>query len=125
MEHPHGLGRARRAFGDGDLPAPGERGPYGHESLFRFNPNVHPAAVRLTVYFDNREPEPDVRVTVDAERVRCLRLDQMIGQRGFRVRYGQYALLVESDQPIIAQIGRLDVRQPNLAYCTVMGFPLE
>jgi hypothetical protein len=35
------------------------------------------------------------------------------------------ALLVESEQPVIAQIGRMDVRQPNLAYYTVMGFPLD
>lgn len=90
-----------------------------------FNPNAQPAEVRITIYFDNREPERDLRVPVAAERVRCVRLDQPVGERGFRVPHGQYALLVESDQPIIAQIGRPDVTQPNLAYYTVMGFPLE
>ena len=119
------LGRTTWAFPDGDLPAPGEKEPYGHESLVLFNPNARPAKVQIAVYFDNRDPERGLLVAVDAERVRCVRLDQPLGEREFRIPYGQYALLVESDEPIVAQIGRMDVRQPNLAYYTVMGFPLE
>lgn len=125
MSRPRLLGRTRWAFPDGDLPAPGKKEPYGHESLVLFNPNAQPAEVRITIYFDNRAPERDLRVTVEAERVQCVRLDQPVGDRGFRLPFGQYALLVESDQPIIAQLGRLDITQPNLAYYTVMGFPLD
>jgi len=62
---------------------------------------------------------------VEAERVRCMRLDRPVGEEGFRIPYGQYALLVESQVPIIAQIGRMDVQQANLAYYTVMGFPVD
>ena len=29
---------------------------------------------------------------------------------------------VESSEPVICQIGRMDVQQPNLAYYTVMGY---
>ncbi len=125
MSRPRLLGRTRWAFPDGDLPAPGEKEPYGHESLVLLNPNAQPAHVRLTIYFENRAPERDVRVAVEAERVRCVRLDRPVGDRGFKIPFGQYALLVESDEPIIAQIGRIDVSQPDLAYYTVMGFPLE
>jgi hypothetical protein len=119
------LGRRVWAFPDGDLPMPGEREPHGHESLLLFNPNAQPAQVLLTICFDNRAPERDLCVTVEAERVRCVRLDQPISDREFKIPSGQYALLVESDEPIIAQLGRMDVSQPNLAYYTVMGFPLE
>jgi hypothetical protein len=125
MSRPHRLGRTRWALPDGDLPAPGEKEPYGHESLVLLNPNAQPAQVRLTICFDNRAPERDVRVTVEAERVRCVRLDRPVGDRGFKIPFGRYALLVESDEPIIAQIGRIDVSQPDLAYYTVIGFPLE
>jgi len=124
MSGPRLLGRTMWAFPDGDLPAPGEKEPHGHESLVLFNPNARSAQVQLTIFFENREPERDLCVTVEAERVRCVRLDQPVGDRGFRVPFGQYALLVDSDQPIIAQVGRMDVTQPNLAYYTVMGFPL-
>jgi hypothetical protein len=34
----------------------------------------------------------------------------------------QYALRVDADQPVVAQYGRLDARQANLAYYTVMGY---
>jgi len=125
VSRPRLLRRTRWAFPDGDLPDPGEREPHGHESLVLFNPNARPAEVRIAVFFDNRDPERDLLVAVDAERVRCVRLDQPLGERGFRIPYGQYALLVESDEAIVGQIGRMDVRQPNLAYYTVMGFPLE
>jgi hypothetical protein len=119
------LGRRVWAFPDGDLPVPGDSEPHGHESLVLLNPNRAAAEVRLTVYFPGRAPERDLRVVVEAERVRCMRLDRPVGEEGFRIPYGQYALLVESQVPIIAQIGRMDVQQANLAYYTVMGFPVE
>ena len=34
----------------------------------------------------------------------------------------ELALVVKSEQPVVAQIGRMDVSQPNLAYYTVMGY---
>ena len=118
------IGRTRWVFPDGDLPPTGEREPFGHESLVLLNANDRPARVTLTVYFTDRDPVKDLAVTVDARRVRCVRLDEPVGDsQRFRIPPGQYALLVESTLPIVAQIGRMDVRQPNLAYYTVMGFP--
>lgn len=37
----------------------------------------------------------------------------------------QYALRVRSDRRIIAQFGRLDATQPNLAYYCTMGYPSD
>lgn len=109
-------------FPDGDLPPPGDVEPKGHESLLILNPGQTDATVALTIYFEER---PAVTVTgfaVGAERVRCLRLDRPLGAVGYRIPFGQYALKVVSTVPVICQIGRMDVRQPNLAYYTVMGF---
>jgi hypothetical protein len=55
--------------------------------------------------------------------VRCIRTNEPID--GYQIPRGQYALRLESSVPIVCQIGRLDVRQPNLAYYTVMGHPLD
>ena len=118
------IGRTRWAFPDGDLPPRGEREPFGHESLVLLNTGDRPARVTLTVYFTDREPVGDLVVTIGARRVRCVRLDEPVGDgRGYEIPPGQYALIIESTEPIVAQIGRMDVRQPNLAYYTVMGFP--
>jgi hypothetical protein len=110
------------AFPDGELPPAGGAAPFGHESLILLNPNPSPATITVTVYFETREPERDIVLTLGGERVCSVRLDQPLGERGFVIPPGQYALIVESTESVVAQIGRMDVRQPNLAYYTVLGF---
>lgn len=117
------IGHTRWIFPDGDLPPRGEGEPHGHESLVVLNPNPQPADIRLTIYFSDQPPVRDIRFRVDAERVRCLRMDEPVGEQGYQAPKGQYALMLESTTPVVAQIGRMDVRQANLAYYTVMGHP--
>ena len=124
MEDARKLGACVWTFPDGDLPPPGDVEPHGHESLLLLNLGREQARVVLTFYFTDRPPVRDVTLTVDAERVRCVRMDEPVGEQEYRVPFGQYALRVESSVPLVCQIGRMDVRQPNLAYYTVMGFPL-
>ena len=106
---------------DGDLPQPGDVTPKGHESLVILNPNTDDAQVVITVFHEDQEPDKLEPQTVRGKRVRCIRLDQPVGE--YKIPFGQYALMVESTVPVICQIGRMDVTQPNLAYYTVMGFP--
>jgi len=108
-------------FPDGDLPPRGDGEPHGHESLVVLNPNEHDAELTITVYYPDRAPQAIPTQNVAAQRVRCFRMDEPID--GFRVPLGQYALKIETTTPVICQIGRMDVQQPNLAYYTVMGFP--
>ncbi len=121
---PVGNGRCTWIFPDGDLPPAGAEGlPLeGHESLIVLNTGDEDAHIEIDVYFEDREPEEGLKVEVPARRVRCFRIDKPLGDRGFQVPFGQYALRLRSDVPIIAQIGRADVRQPNLAYYTTIGF---
>jgi len=109
-------------FGDGDLPPAGEREPFGHEALMVTNLNRKPANLRLDVLFEDREPVRDIRLKVGAERVCCIRLDKPLGDNNFKIPFGQYALVVRSDVPVVAVFGRLDVRQANMAYYSVGGY---
>ncbi len=115
------LGQKVWFFPDGDIPPAGHGEFKGHESLVILNPNAQEAKITLTVYYTDREPEQPPVLSVGARRVRCIRSDE--GFDGFFIPSGQYALKLESSVPVICQIGRADVRQPNLAYYTVMGFP--
>lgn len=117
-------GKRTWIFPDGDLPPPGDADlPLeGHESLIILNTGDTDAEISMDVYFPDRDPEEDISLTVPAQRVKCFRMDQPVGDRQFEVPQGQYALRLRSTVPIIAQIGRADVRQPNLAYYTVMGY---
>lgn len=114
------LGRRLWFFPDGDLPPAGEGAMPGHESLIVLNPNARNAEVTLTVFFEDRGPVKPPPQTVAARRVRCIRLDKPIGT--YQIPFGQYALQIESTVGVVCQLGRADVRQPNLAYYTVMGF---
>jgi len=121
---PAGEGRRVWIFPDGDLPPPGEPGlPLeGHESLIVVNTGDEDAAVEIDVYFMDREPETGLKVAVGARRVNCFRIDKPLGDRGYRIPFGQYALRLRSNVPVVAQLGRADVRQANLAYYTTMGY---
>lgn len=110
-------------FPDGDLPAAGSVDPKGHESLVMLNPNDAEAEVVMTVYYENRDPDVLATQIVGAQRVRCIRTNKPID--GYQIPPGQYALKLESTVPLICQIGRMDVLQPNLAYYTVMGHPAD
>lgn len=115
-------GRKHWVFPDGDLPPAGDQEPLGHEALMVVNLNRKPAQLKLEVLFEDREPVRDIALRVDGERVRCFRLDKPLGESGYRIPFGQYALVVHSDLPVVAVFGRLDVRQANMAYYSVAGF---
>ncbi len=115
-------GQKTWVFADGDLPPAGDREPFGHEALMVVNLNKKPASLRLEILFEDKEPVRDVRLEVGAERVRCFRLDKPLGEQKFKIPFGQYALVVRSDVPVVAVFGRLDVRQANLAYYSVAGY---
>lgn len=126
------LGHKTWCFPDGDLPP---RKPYdlalsnpethGHESLVILNPGEKDAQPILHVFFPDDSPWEITLPTIPAQRVRCFRTDEPLGERNLQIPFGQYALILKSDQPVIAQLGRMDVRQANLAYYTVLGHPSD
>ena len=111
-------------FADGYLPektGQGEMEP--HEALMLLNTGDTPAAVRLDVFFSDRPPIKDIPITVNAERVHTVRLDHPDELGGTEIPpLTQYALRVRSDVPIVAQFGRLDTTQPNMAYYVGVGY---
>ncbi len=111
-------------FPDGYLPAKNpESGMESHEALMLLNVGDEPADVKLDVYFEDREPATDIAVTVAARRVKTLRLDNPADIGGFEIPpLTQYSLRVRSDRKIVAQFGRLDATQPNLAYYVGVGY---
>ena len=118
-------GRKCWVFADGDLPPAGDTEPFGHEALMVVNLNTKKASIRLELLFEDREPVRDITLSVEGERVRCIRLDKPLGENKVKIPFGQYALVVRSDVPVVAVFGRLDVRQSNLAYYSVAGYSFD
>lgn len=116
-------GSKRWFFPDGDRPPLGDSLMKGHESYVLLNPNSQDAQVRFTLFFEDQDPITGIEMTVPAQRVRCFQTHNAdhFGEHVLPVSR-QYAVMIESDVPVIAQYGRLDARQDNLAYYTTMGY---
>lgn len=111
-------------FPDAELPPMGaDPDIFGHESIIVMNPNDANANVELTLYWTDRPPDSGIMMEVGANRVICVRATERDGLMGVRIPLGvQYAIKVESDVPVIAQYGRLDVRMGNMAFYTTPGY---
>ncbi len=111
-------------FPDGYLPEKlGYARLEAHEALMLLNVNESPAHVLIDFYFEDREPVLGVSVIVGAQRVLALRLDHATEFGGPSIApLVQYALRIRSDVNIVAQFGRLDATQCNLAYYGSMGY---
>lgn len=113
-------------FCDGDLPPAGSNPDFaGHEALMITNLNGQKAEIRIELIFEDRDPYDGITLTLGAKRTTCLRLDKPIGNENYQIPKGQYTLVVHSDVPVCACFGRLDVRQPNMAYYSVAGYSFD
>lgn len=119
------LGKKNWVFADGELPPKDGTEIEAHESLMILNLNDKPATIKATFLFEDRDPIENVTLHVDGKRVKCTRLDRPVGDEGYQVPFGQYALVLNSDLPVFAVFGRLDTRQPNMAFYTVQGHNYE
>jgi hypothetical protein len=97
-----------------------------HESACVLNLKSRPAKVKLTVYFEDREPLGGFEVTCPPLRTVHIRLESLKNRRGEAIPVAKpMALKVESDVDVVVQHTRLDTTQPALALMTTMAFPLR
>jgi len=119
-------GRKCWFFPDGERPPVTNGVVSAHESLIVFNPNSEAASVQLSLYFSDRDPVDGIVLNVPAQRVISFRMNEPDELGGVVIpEETQYAIWLRSDVPVIAQYGRADTRQENLAFYTTMGFPGE
>ncbi len=88
-----------------------------------FNANSEPVEVKVDIYYSDKAPDKNIAILVGAERVVALRLDHPADIGGITIPpLTQYALRVRAERPIVAQFGRLDTTQTNMAYYGCMGY---
>lgn len=115
------LGKKVWVFADGDLPPHGTKEPFGHEALMIVNCTEKAAKIELELLFEEKDPVGRIHLAVPPKRVHCFRMDLPVGEERFRIPFGQYAVILTSDTPIVCLYGRLD-RRPDMAYYPIMGF---
>lgn len=107
-------------FPDAELPPEGVNTIPGHESIIIANVTGRTAAVTITLLYEDRDPV-SFQVTVGARRVRCLRTNRAADFGAHSALIGeQYAIMLESSCPIVAQYGRAETRE--VAFYTTPGY---
>lgn len=117
------IGRKTWVFADGDLPPGGQEEPFGHEALMIVNSGENDANISLDLLFDSKEPKEGIIFQVPAKRVNCIRMDEPLGEEGYRIQPGQFAVVLNSNVPVVAVYGRLD-RRKDMAYYPVAGYSI-
>ncbi|MBU9727362.1 sensory rhodopsin transducer [Diplocloster modestus] len=115
------LGKKTWVFADGDLPPQGEVEPLGHEALMIVNNTEKDAEITLDLLFEDQDPKEGIKIKVKARRVHCFRMDYPIGEEQYLIPKGQFAVILNSNVPVVAVYGRLD-RRKDMAYYPVTGF---
>ena len=117
------VGKNNWIIPDCELPPEGEGVLKGHESVIVVNDTDKPAKIKVSIFFTDKEPYENIEWTVEAKRVKCFRMNNVNDMCGYVVPLEtQYAMKLESSEPIVVQYGRLDNRQTNLAYYTTLAF---
>ena len=107
-------------FPDAELPPVGVNLISGHESVIITNVSGKTAHVKFTLLYVDKEPV-SFMADVEAMRVRCLRTNEEKDFGPYTAVEGeQYAIMLESDEPIVAQYGRAEPRTVN--FYTTPGY---
>jgi hypothetical protein len=122
-----GVGRTRWAIAEGYIPE-GSHGPepemLSHETVCLLNAGDREAHITIMIYFADREPAGPYRLTVPPRRTRHMRFNDLDDPETIP-RATDYASIIESDVPIVAQHTRLDSRQAANALMTSIAFPCD
>lgn len=107
-------------FPDAELPPAGENEIPGHESVIITNVCDQNAQIRVTLIYTDKEPV-SFMTEVAAKRVCCLRSNRAEDFGPYTAVEGeQYAIMLESDVPVVAQYGRAEPRVVN--FYTTPGY---
>lgn len=97
-----------------------------HEAICALNTGESDAHLTITLYFEDREPFCGFTAVCPARRTHHVRMDKIRAASGETVTPSTpYAVVVQSDVPVVVQYSRLDATQPNLTLMTTLGYGVE
>lgn len=119
------VGHTRWVIAEGWIPG-WSHGPApaltSHETACILNAGPVDAHIRVTVFFEDREPVGPYTFTVPARRTHHQRFDELRDPEPIPTGTN-YSTFIESDAPIVVQHTRLDSRSPHTALLSTMAYP--
>ena len=108
---------------DSYLPDKSTGGMKSHESVCVLNLGRRKAKVKITAYFEDREPLKGFEAECPGQRTVHVRMEQIKSRGGEMLPVAKpMALMVESNVEVVVQHTRLDTTQPALALMTTMAY---
>src|SRR5687767_14023505 len=83
------------------------------DELSILNTNAQEASVDIMIYYTNREPAGPYAIKIKARSVRNLRFNDLVDPEPVFLDT-DYAVLVESNIPVVVQFTRMNTGQPEL-----------
>ncbi len=97
-----------------------------HEAVCVLNTSDKEANITLTLFFEDREPNSGFSAKCASMRTNHIRLDKIVDANGNGIApETPYAILVESDTPIVVQYTRVDTSASDLALMTTMAYSID
>jgi hypothetical protein len=115
------------AIADGHIPlaSHGKEPAFtSHEKLSILNTSTDTAQLELTVYYTASEPDGPYRLQVPAQRVRHVRINDLIDPRAIPLD-APYGLVIVSTVEVIVQFSRRDTSQRENAIMTTLAYPVR
>ncbi len=103
-----------------------KNGNVSHEAICVINTSDVDAEIKLTLFFEDRDTRTDFSSHCAAKRTHHIRMDKLRNADGQPIpRDTPYAVLVESNTPIVCQYSRLDTSAAEMALMTTIAYPVE
>jgi hypothetical protein len=94
-----------------------------HEAVCVLNVHRRAAKLKITVYFEDREPLTGLEAVCPPQRTAHVHLESLKNRKGEKIPIAKpMALMVESNVKVVVQHTRLDTTQPALALMTTMAY---
>ena len=121
-----GLGKKQWVIPGGNVPVKSnghEPDFTSHDKLSILNTGSGKAAVKLTIYFADKDPYGPYELEVESKRVKKLRFNDLIDPQAMPLDT-DYGCVIESNVPIVVQFSRLDTNQAENAILSTMAYPI-
>lgn len=97
-----------------------------HEAICVINTSDTDAVLALTLFFEDREAETAFSACCAARRTHHIRMDRLRTADGREIpRDVPYAVLLESNVPVVVQYSRMDTSAAEMALMTTIAYPVE
>ena len=97
-----------------------------HEAICVINTSDVDAEIKMTLFFEDRDARTDFSSFCPAMKTHHIRMDKLRNANGEQIpRDTPYAVLLESNTPIVCQYSRLDTSAPEMALMTTIAYAVE